>query len=284
MYLSVNGVRLFFDVDGAAIVPNGSTMREKPTLLLLHGGPGGYHSEFKPHFPARLADLVQIVYLDHRGCGRSERGTVSSWNLAQWGDDVHGFCEALGIEQPIVYGGSFGGQVALSFATRYPTKLKKLILECTTAKMEIDAMLDAFERIGGTEARNIAEARWLYPSKETRARYLEICWPLYSARGGVDPDSTSRMIRNDEVALHFSGKEGEFLKVDYREDLKHILCPTLVMAGDRDPITPMIFGETIVANLPKHLVQFERFAGCGHGVTDDDPDRAFAVIRDFIQS
>ena len=91
-------------------------------------------------------------------------------------------------------------------------------------------------------------------------------------------------LRNDELALHFSGQDGEFLKFDYREDLRRILCPTLVMAGDRDPITPMSFGETIAANLPEHLVRFERFPGCGHGPTDEDPDRAFAVLRDFIRN
>ena len=195
-----------------------------------------------------------------------------------------GFCEALGIEQPIVYGGSFGGQVAQSFATRYPTKLRKLILASTTAKVEIDVILDAFERLGGVEARRIVEARWLYPSKETRARYLEACVPLYTTRARIAPDAWSRMIMNDEIALHFSGKDGEFLKCDYREDLRRILCPTLVMAGDRDPITPMAFSETIAANLPEHLVRFERFPGCGHGITDDDSDRAFAVLREFIQN
>jgi pimeloyl-ACP methyl ester carboxylesterase len=283
MYVSVNGIRLFFDVEGAGLIPDGPTMREKPVMLLLHGGPGADHSLFKPSF-GQLAELVQLVYLDHRGCGRSERGSVSSWNLDQWGDDVLGFCEALGIEQPIVYGGSFGGQVALSFATRYPKKLSKLILECTTAKAEIDVILNAFERLGGTEARRIAEARWLCPSKETRARYLEVCLPLYSARARIHPDAERRMIRNDELALHFSGRDGEFLKFDYREALRRILCPTLVMAGDRDPITPITFSETMVAYLPEHLVRFERFPGCGHGPTDDDPVHAFAVIRDFIKS
>jgi pimeloyl-ACP methyl ester carboxylesterase len=167
---------------------------------------------------------------------------------------------------------------------RYPTKVRKLILESTTAKAEINIILDAFERLGGMEARRIAEARWLYPSKETRARYLEVCLPLYRSRTHIDPDAMSRMIRNDELALHFSGSDGEFLRVDYRKDLRRILCPTLVLAGDRDPMTPMPFSETIVANLPEHLVRFERFAGCGHGVTDDDPVRAFGVIRDFLQS
>ena len=52
MYVTVNGVRLFFDVEGAKFVPDGKTMREKPTLLLLHGGPGFDHSGFKPAFSA----------------------------------------------------------------------------------------------------------------------------------------------------------------------------------------------------------------------------------------
>jgi pimeloyl-ACP methyl ester carboxylesterase len=83
---SILCVRLFFDVEGAALLPDGPVMREKPIMLLLHGGPGGDHSGYKPSF-SQLSELVQIVYLDHRGCGRSERGPVSSWTLAQWGDD-----------------------------------------------------------------------------------------------------------------------------------------------------------------------------------------------------
>ena len=96
MHVSVNGVRLFFDVEGAKLVPDGPVMREKPVLLMLHGGPGADHSIYRPAYSA-LADIAQIVYLDHRGNGRSEDGPRESWNLAQWGDDVRAFCDALGI-------------------------------------------------------------------------------------------------------------------------------------------------------------------------------------------
>src|SRR5213592_2868208 len=76
MQVLVNGVRLFFDVEGAKLVPDGPVMREKPTLLLLHGGPGFDHSIYKPAYSA-LADIAQIVYLDHRGNGRSEDGPLA---------------------------------------------------------------------------------------------------------------------------------------------------------------------------------------------------------------
>jgi pimeloyl-ACP methyl ester carboxylesterase len=44
MFVSVNGVRLYVDVEGAGLVPDGRGMRQKPTLVLLHGGPGADHS------------------------------------------------------------------------------------------------------------------------------------------------------------------------------------------------------------------------------------------------
>src|SRR5262249_15682635 len=46
--VQVGDVRLYFDVEGAQLVPDGTVMRERPTLLLLHGGPGFDHTQFKP--------------------------------------------------------------------------------------------------------------------------------------------------------------------------------------------------------------------------------------------
>ncbi|MGS0753421.1 hypothetical protein ACVBEH_00865 [Roseateles sp. GG27B] len=46
------GVRLFVDVEGPGLVPDGPLMREKPTLICMHGGPGFDHSAFKRAFPA----------------------------------------------------------------------------------------------------------------------------------------------------------------------------------------------------------------------------------------
>jgi proline iminopeptidase len=56
------------------------------------------------------------------------------------------------------------------------------------------------------------------------------------------------------------------------------------MAGGLDPICPIETSEEIVDALPASLVRFERFDDCGHGVFRDDPERAFAVLREFISS
>src|SRR5262249_45699127 len=133
MHVSIGDARLFFDVEGAKLVPDGPVMRERPTLVLLHGGPGFDHSSYKPAFCAR-AGGAQVVYLDHRGNGRSDRGDPAQWNLAQWGDDVRAFCDALSIEKPVVYGVSFGGMVAMAYGTRHPDHPGKLVLSSTTAK------------------------------------------------------------------------------------------------------------------------------------------------------
>src|SRR5262249_10118136 len=133
MYITVNDTRLFFDVEGAKLVPAGPTMQEKPTLLLLHGGPGFDHSTYKPAF-STFADVAQVIYLDLRGQGRSAPSSPAYWNLATWAEDVRAFCEALTIEQPIVFGQSAGGFVAMAYATRYPAHPSKLVLSSTSAR------------------------------------------------------------------------------------------------------------------------------------------------------
>jgi hypothetical protein len=43
MRIQVGDIKLFFDVDGSKLRPDGPSMRQVPTLLLLHGGPGFDH-------------------------------------------------------------------------------------------------------------------------------------------------------------------------------------------------------------------------------------------------
>ncbi|NRB03715.1 MAG: alpha/beta hydrolase, partial [Rhodobacteraceae bacterium] len=59
MFVRVNGIRLFVDIEGAGLIPDGPVMREKPTLVVLHGGPGADHSIYKPAF-SQLSDICQI--------------------------------------------------------------------------------------------------------------------------------------------------------------------------------------------------------------------------------
>ena len=73
MRANIRDTEIYFDIEGAALVPDGDRMRERPVALVLHGGPGGDHTGFKPSF-SPLAAHMQLVYVDHRGQGRSARG------------------------------------------------------------------------------------------------------------------------------------------------------------------------------------------------------------------
>ena len=287
MHVRVNGVRLFFDVEGSKLVPDGPAMREKPTLLLLHGGPGADHSIYRPAYSA-LADAVQIIYLDHRGNGRSEDGPREDWNLAQWGDDVHAFCDALGIVDPIVLGASFGGMVALAYATRHPAHPSKLVLISTEAAGDtyLDRRVALFEQFGGPEVGALARHRFLeVDSQRDQAAvdaWRKLAFPLYT-RTPRDPNIGSRTVGKPEVAQHwFTKPGGESHTFNMFQELHRIQCPTLVLGGEDDPMHPIESQADIAAALPAHLVQFERFPNCGHAVVPDAPERAMAVIRDFI--
>ena len=286
MHVSVNGVRLFFDVEGAKYVPDGPAMREKPTLLLLHGGPGFDHSIYKPAYSA-LADIAQIVYLDHRGNGRSEDGPKESWNLAQWSDDVHAFCDALGIVDPIVLGASFGGMVALAYATRHLAHPSKLIVISTEARggSYPDRRVELFERFGGPEVGALARRRFLefrgHPDQASRDAWRRLAMPVYF-RTPRDPDMARRAVNRPEVLQLFTGPGGESETFNMFPDLHRIQCPTLVMGGEDDPMHPIESQADIAAALPPQLVQFERFANCGHAVVPDAPERAMALLREFI--
>ena len=186
MFITVSGgQRIFFDVVGEKLTLDGPRMREKPTLIVMHGGPGFDHSGLRGDFD-RFSDIAQVVYFDHRGNGRSVPSDPATWTLAQWGDDVRDLCEALGIEKPIVFGQSFGGMVAQSYATRHPDHPRAVILSSTAARMDFTTSLSLFERKGGAVAKAVAERFWTSGNDEEFAEYMRVCMPLYNTATRAD--------------------------------------------------------------------------------------------------
>jgi len=276
--VQVGGIKLWFDVEGSGLVPDGNSMRERPTLLLLHGGPGFDHSLFKPAY-GQLADVAQVIYLDHRGNGRSDRGDPSDWRLDVWADDVRGFCDALGIEHPIVLGWSFGGMVAMAYAARHPDHPSKLILQSTAAQMDIDRIAEGFRRVGGDEAADVARAFWT-GDPEAMLTYATTCLPLYS-RTPMDPAAQTRVQMNVELLMD----PGRIMReMNLLPGLAGVRCPTLVVGGEDDPICPIEAMEDIADALPAEHVRFERIPKAGHTLSDDDPERFFGLVREFVST
>jgi proline iminopeptidase len=285
MFVQLDDVRLFFDVEGAKLVPDGSIMREKPTLLLLHGGPSLDHSTFRPAF-SELSDLAQVIYLDQRGQGRSDRSEPKHWSLRQWADDVYAFCEALGIERPIVLGTSFGGYVAMVYAIRYPKHAAKLILVSTSARgTAIPArqvnMRAGFERVAGKAAAQVAQKAFDERTPEAYEEYTRVCGSFYNPTP-PNPDAVKRTVRNPYVLPYFERAEGEGAIFDLTSDLPRIRCTTLVISGDEDPITPVEEQQWIVNSMRPGLATHLRFPRCGHGVLRDNAAGLIAAVADFI--
>jgi proline iminopeptidase len=279
MFLTVNGARLFFDTVGSSLAVEPHRMAERPALIVLHGGPGFDHSLMRPYFD-RFADTYQVIYLDHRGNGRSG-GEPESWRLAQWGDDIAVFCETLGIIAPVVLGLSFGGMAAMAYATRHPDQPSKLILSSTAARMHLDVTYEMMGKLGDAEAAEIAERFWSNPSVEGAGEYMAKCMPLYNPTSSpASAEARARAIMRLNVMFHFV--TGEQRTMDMTGDLARIVCPTLVLAGALDPVTPLVCAREIAEALPSHLARLEVFDDAGHGVHRDQPERAEAVLRAFL--
>lgn len=278
MQVEANGTRLWFDVDGPALVPDGEAMRARPTLLLLHGGPGGYdHSYFKPYF-SRLTDVAQVVYLDLRGHGRSQRHDPAEWSYQLCADDVRAFCEAVGIGRPIVLGHSMGGFVAIHYGARHPGHAGGLVLLGTKARFDLERLVEWFRRAGGDEVAELARREYSGEDPVTAEEWARV----YAAFGPnvPDADELARRTRSPEI-----GARGAELMASYdaTAELGRIRSPTLVCVGELDGVTPVEASLEIMERLPQGVGRLEVLEGAGHFPWKDTPDRLWAVLREFIR-
>lgn len=194
MLVSVNGVRLFVEVLGPKLAPDGPRVVERPIVVALHGGPSD-HAHVLPMVES-LRDIAQVVTYDHRGCGRSERGDPALWSMDQWADDVRALCDTLGIERPIVLGHSFGGYVTQAYAIRHPGHASRLIMAGTGPVFDPELSAEGFRGQGGDLAAESFRASATNPGPETTPAFIANCRHLYSNSGKMDADVEARTLTN----------------------------------------------------------------------------------------
>ena len=277
MHVHVNGTRLWYDVDGPRVVPDGETMRDRPTVVLVHGGPGSYdHSYFKPDF-ARLAQHAQVVYLDLRGHGRSEWGDPSDWSFEACADDIRAFCDALGIVRPVVLGHSMGGWIVLLYGARHPGHAGALVLQGTMARFDLERLVEGFRRAGGDEVAEIARRDFgeeaVSPDEWAR------CFAAFGPNV-PDEDQLARRIRNPDVGLRGMDL---FRSLDVVDQLPKIDRPTLVCVGELEAVTPVEASREIVEGLRAGICRFEIVPGAGHFPWLDEPELYFGILTTFLR-
>lgn len=280
----VNGVRLYFDVEGAELVPTGREMRRHPVVVALHGGPGADHSTLKPAL-SPLAEVAQIVYMDQRGHGRSDDGDRDRWSIEQLADDVVSFCFTLGIELPIVYGQSFGAMVAMTYAIQHPAHPRALALVAATPVGHghtIERAVAAFRRVAGDAAADVYRRDAEKPSLETQEEWLRVCLPYLSSlpdAGDAMAEMRARMVEHPEINLHLNSATRDF---DVRQRLSSITCPTLIIVGEDDPVTPADDADEIASRIGTSRARVVRIPGAAHTVFRDQPLKAQQELRRFV--
>ena len=284
MRARIRDTTIYFDVEGAGLVPDGAAMRERPVAVAVHGGPGGDHSAFKPGYSA-LAAAMQVVYFDHRGQGRSARdGDPARWTLDENVEDMEALRRHLGLGQVVSIGTSYGGMVAMAHAARYPGAVSRMILLVTAAHGGFVPRAEAFVRAQGTPEQQAAcETLWAgaFRTEAEVKRYYAAMGPLYARRhdSAKAALATARTLHSPEALNRAFGPDGFLRRFDLRPELARITAPTLVVAGRHDWICPPEFSEEIHRLIPGS--RYEVFEESSHSLRVDEPERLTKAILEF---
>ena len=244
--------------------------------LLYISGTGG-DLRLKPSvFDGPLPDRFEVLAFDQRGMGQSSKPD-QPYSMAGYADDAAGLMDAVGWDEALVMGVSFGGMVAQELALRHPAKVMKLVLACTSPGGEGGSSF-AFHEIQHLTGE--ARARHLIPIADNRhdeawaaAHPQEFAQLL--ALGSVDPFA-------DEPG-HATGARRQLearAKHDAWDRLGLIGCQTLIAAGRYDGIALPQTQHNMAQRIAGAEIRF--FEG-GHMFLLQDPQALPAVIAFLVR-
>lgn len=285
MYANVNGTKIFFDIEGLEYVPDGPVMRQRPVCFVLHGGPGGEHSHFLPAF-SEMAKYMQLIYVDDRNCGRSERGDITKSTIKQNVEDIEALRKYLGLGKVFVYGHSYGGMKAQRYMIDHPESLYGVVLSDTAPDFHMSETTEQIVLERGTQEQIDA----YYKRKLDRAhsdfnQFMKVMASMYNYQCRTQEqveavlDAENRCISNQEVnAYQYSHELNCF---DFIPELKTTHVPTLILVGKYDHITPPVNAEKMHAAMPHselHIID-----AAAHECFCDRPDYVFPCVADFVK-
>ncbi|MCO6417923.1 alpha/beta fold hydrolase [Siccirubricoccus sp. KC 17139] len=285
MYAEIRDTRIFFDIEGAGFIPEGSQMRKRPVGFAVHGGPGSDHSGFKPSYAA-LTKAMQVVYFDHRGQGRSGRGDPARWTLDENVEDMEALRCHLGCGPIVSIGTSYGGMVAMAHAARYPDAVSHLVLVVTASHGGfIPRAQEILVERGSPEQQALCAKVWQggFKDEAELKQYYRVMGPLYSLRfdAAAAEDGIARTIHSPEALNRAFRPDGFLRHFDLRPELGRITAPTLILAGRHDWICPPEFSEEIHKLIPSSRLLI--LEDSSHSMRVDAPERLFGEIMAFVE-
>ena len=231
--------------------------KEGPPVVFIHGAGGGHQ-----HWLYQVWGLPQTetYALDLPGHGRS--AGPSRDRIADYGDWVVAFLDALGLEQAVLVGHSMGGAISQDVALRYPQRVAGLGLVGTGARLRVlPAILEGIHRDFEATVRLIVQ----------------------HAFGPEAPPEMTRLGRRQMAQTPPDVLYGDFVACD-RFDvvgrLGEIAAPVVVVCGTQDRLTPVKYAAYLRDHLRDarlHLVE-----GAGHMVMVERPQAVAQALGDLL--
>jgi proline iminopeptidase len=260
-------------------------------LVLMHGGPSLDHTTLLPLEP--LADQYTLIFYDHRCNGHSEGAEVTTMTMENLTADAEALRQALGFEKWTVLGHSFGGNVALEYALRYPQSLSHLIL-MNTGGDQWWANHNAPELLAkrGFSAEAVEAARRFFNGQVTVEEYQPIVMKFIGAYSyhysiwnnpslitlaqklGFGPPMKMR----PEALIFGYGKMLQGWSVMNR--LGEIQAPTLITAGRYDFLFPPEHQAILADRIPD--ARLELIESAGHNPQIAEQEVTVGIIRSFL--
>jgi proline iminopeptidase len=280
-------------VDGAGAKIYFKTLGRGAPLLLLHGGPGADHTDFLPALKP-LAKRHQLVLIDERGSGRSERlGDPTSYTLELMVKDIECVRKHFQLEQWVVLGHSFGGILAQAYAVRYPKRLLGLVLAGTGSSarcIDVDfrnlrkrlsvtlrSRLASCERTGIFQANGAYTKRYAAASAKAIAPHMHARTP--PRRFKNPPPLGMEVLREMWVRRSDFHIDGNLKGFDFTKTLARVKVPSLVVIGDRDLVSTAT-AEVTRASLPRATLVV--MAECAHMMFIDQAVQFNRLLEAFL--
>jgi esterase len=247
-----------------------------PTLVLLHGYTG--HARSWDAFAEAMTDRYRVIALDQRGHGESGWAGAGGYGVEVMTADLEAFVAALGLESFDLLGLSMGGMVAMDYAGRRPSALRRL------------AIIDIGPELVSQGSSRIQEGQKQTDVFATR----EAAFAAARAVNAIPPEAHHRhRVYNNLLVL----ADGQFtwrydralrdvreLKVRSVEDswasCAAIAVPTLVMRGEISDILAPEIAERMVEVIPD--AKLATVEGSGHAIPLDKPAGFLAAARAFL--
>lgn len=219
-----------------------------------------------------LAPRYRVLTPDFRGHGESQVPEEDS-TMERLAEDLRGLLDELGFERVVLGGLSMGGYAAFAFLRRYAARVKGLILADTRAGADTDE-----GRRGRFELAAVAE-------KEGSAAVAERLLPKLLAASTFENQlqvvaTVREMILSTPPAGIARALRGMAARPDSTSLLGGIACPTLVLVGEQDTLTPPAEAEAMARAIPG--VKLVKIPAAGHLSNLEQPVAFTRALQEFL--